>query len=71
MGCNRRSPQKEDRLIPMRDLNPTRRFPIVTVALIIANVLVFAYQLLLPSAGAMDVLSPRLGGRSLQSDPRD
>jgi membrane associated rhomboid family serine protease len=71
MGYNRRSPQKEDRLIPMRDLNPTRRFPIVTVALIIANVLVFAYQLLLPSAGAMDVLSPRLGGRSLQPDPRD
>ena len=71
MGYNRRSPQKEDRLIPMRDLNPTWRFPIVTVALIMANVLVFAYQLFLPSVGAMDVLHPRLGDCSLQPDSRD
>jgi len=28
-------------LIPLRDLNPTRRFPIITVALIVATVLVF------------------------------
>jgi len=31
-------------MIPLRDINPTRRFPIATLALIVANVLVFAYQ---------------------------
>lgn len=32
-------------LLPLKDLNPTERFPIVTVALIAANVLVFLYEL--------------------------
>ncbi|MBE0475831.1 MAG: rhomboid family intramembrane serine protease [Coriobacteriia bacterium] len=31
-------------MIPLRDENPTRRFPWVTVALIAANVAMFAYQ---------------------------
>ncbi|MBI5877720.1 MAG: rhomboid family intramembrane serine protease [Chloroflexi bacterium] len=36
-------------MIPLRDLNPTRSTPYVTVALILANVLVFAYQILIPA----------------------
>jgi len=35
-------------LIPIRDENPTRRFPILTVALIATNVAIFLYMLLLP-----------------------
>jgi membrane associated rhomboid family serine protease len=31
-------------MIPIRDENPTRRFPAVTVGLIAANILVFVYQ---------------------------
>jgi membrane associated rhomboid family serine protease len=34
-------------LIPIKDINPTKRFPIVTVLLLIANVLVFLHQSLL------------------------
>ncbi len=34
-------------MIPIYDRNPTRRAPLVTVALILANVLVFGYMLLL------------------------
>jgi membrane associated rhomboid family serine protease len=33
--------------LPLKDLNPTQRFPFVTVALIAANVAVFVYELLL------------------------
>jgi membrane associated rhomboid family serine protease len=32
-------------MIPIRDENPTRRFPVVTVAMLIANVAVFVYML--------------------------
>ena len=35
-------------MIPFRDENPTRRFPLVVVALIAANIVVFLYQALLP-----------------------
>lgn len=38
-------------MIPLRDNNPTRRVPVVTLALIMANVAVFAVQLLLPRWG--------------------
>lgn len=34
-------------MIPLRDILPTRRFPIVTVVLIVTNVAVFIYQLIL------------------------
>jgi membrane associated rhomboid family serine protease len=34
--------------IPLKDTNPSRSFPIVNISLIIANVLVFLYQLSLP-----------------------
>jgi membrane associated rhomboid family serine protease len=32
-------------MIPLRDINPTRRFPLVTLALIGTNVLIFLYEL--------------------------
>jgi membrane associated rhomboid family serine protease len=35
-------------MIPIRDINPTRRFPLVTVVIIVLNVLVFAFEFLLP-----------------------
>jgi membrane associated rhomboid family serine protease len=37
-------------MIPIRDDNPTRRFPLVTVALLLANVAAFAYELSLSDA---------------------
>jgi membrane associated rhomboid family serine protease len=43
-------------MIPLRDINPRRRFPLVTVVLIVLNVLVFVYELLLPSENARDAL---------------
>ncbi|HUL34926.1 MAG TPA: rhomboid family intramembrane serine protease [Candidatus Eisenbacteria bacterium] len=35
-------------MIPLKDINPTRTFPFVNIALIIANVVVFVYQATLP-----------------------
>jgi membrane associated rhomboid family serine protease len=35
-------------LIPFRDENPTRTFPLVVIALIVANAAVYIYQVLLP-----------------------
>jgi membrane associated rhomboid family serine protease len=35
--------------IPLKDLNPRRTYPVVNIALILANVLVFIYQLTLPA----------------------
>ena len=35
-------------LLPLRDENPTRRFPAVTVLFIALNVAVFAFQALSP-----------------------
>ncbi len=32
-------------MIPIRDINPTRRFPVVTVGLIVVNALVFFFEL--------------------------
>ncbi len=38
-------------MIPLYDDNPTRRFPVVTIALILANAAVFAFELTLPAHG--------------------
>jgi membrane associated rhomboid family serine protease len=38
-------------VIPLRDENPTGRFPVVTAALIAVNAAVFIFQLTLPQAG--------------------
>ncbi len=35
-------------MIPIRDENPSRTFPLVTLTIIIANVMIFFYQLFLP-----------------------
>jgi membrane associated rhomboid family serine protease len=37
-------------MIPLKDLNPRRSFPAVTLLLILANVVVFLYQIVLPQA---------------------
>ena len=42
-------------MIPLRDINPRRQFPILTVILIVLNVLVFIGELMLPS-DALDAL---------------
>jgi membrane associated rhomboid family serine protease len=36
-------------MIPFKDDNPTRNFPVITIALIIANLAVFIFQMLSPS----------------------
>jgi len=41
-------------MIPLRDINPRRRFPLLTLVLIVLNVLVFVYELLLPSENALN-----------------
>ena len=38
-------------MIPLKDDNPTRSLPFVTVSLIVANIAVFVYELLLPPEG--------------------
>lgn len=38
-------------MLPFRDYNPTRHFPLVTIALIICNVMVFLYMLSLEAQG--------------------
>lgn len=35
-------------MIPLRDKNPTLSFPLITISLILANVLIFIYELSLP-----------------------
>ncbi|HLY64576.1 MAG TPA: rhomboid family intramembrane serine protease [Chloroflexota bacterium] len=37
-------------MIPLRDLNPTRTFPVFTILIIVVNVLVFIYELLLQAS---------------------
>src|SRR5271168_738561 len=39
-------------MIPLKDLNPSRRFPVVNIALILVNVAVFLYQVTLPPRAA-------------------
>lgn len=41
-------------MLPIRDANPSSRFPIVTITLIVVNVLFFLYELLLIPAGTSD-----------------
>lgn len=44
-------------MIPLRDANPTRRTPIVTLALIAAATVVFAYELGIAETGGEDALA--------------
>jgi len=43
-------------VIPLRDANPTRRTPVVTIGLIVASVVVFAWELGLLTSGGLDAL---------------
>lgn len=46
-------------MLPLHDRNPTRTLPIVTVLLIVANVLLFAYELQLESIGRLEPFMDR------------
>ncbi|MEJ7696757.1 MAG: hypothetical protein WKF78_09135 [Candidatus Limnocylindrales bacterium] len=51
-------------MIPLRDANPTRRTPVVTVLLIVACFVAFAYELGLQASGgdqALDAFIRRWG----------
>jgi membrane associated rhomboid family serine protease len=45
---------KEDDVLPLRDFIPTRRFPVLTVGIIIVNIIVFAYELLAEASGTLE-----------------
>ena len=47
-------------MIPLRDANPTRRTPIVTLALIAACAAVFAVELAVQTSGGEEALGPVL-----------
>ena len=40
-------------MIPLRDFIPTRRFPVLTVGIIIVNIIAFAYELLAQASGTL------------------
>lgn len=44
-------------MIPLRDINPTRRFPIVTLSLIGINVLIFLYELSIGDSALFDLIT--------------
>jgi len=41
-------------VLPLRDFIPTRRFPVLTVGIIIVNIIAFAYELLAEAGGTLD-----------------
>lgn len=41
-------------MLPLRDFIPTRRFPVLTVGIIIVNIIVFAYELLAEASGTLE-----------------
>ena len=41
-------------MLPLRDFIPTRRFPVLTVSIIIVNIITFAYELLAEAGGTLD-----------------
>ena len=48
-------------MIPLRDINPVRRFPVVTVTLILLNAAVFVFELFMPSSGELGQLASQWG----------
>jgi len=48
-------------MIPLRDINPSRRFPLVTIGLILLNVFIFLYEMLLPSPDALNSMAYNWG----------
>jgi len=45
---------KEGDVLPLRDFIPTRRFPVLTVGIIIVNIIAFAYELLAEASGTLE-----------------
>jgi len=45
---------EEDDVLPLRDFIPTRRFPVLTVSIIVVNIIAFAYELLAEAGGTLD-----------------
>jgi len=41
-------------MLPIRDFIPTRRFPVLTVSIIVVNVIAFAYELLAEAGGTLE-----------------
>jgi len=41
-------------VLPLRDFIPTRRFPVLTVSIIVVNIIAFAYELLAEAGGALE-----------------
>ena len=41
-------------MLPLRDFIPTRRFPAVTVGIIVVNIIAFAYELLAEAGGTLE-----------------
>lgn len=41
-------------MLPLRDFIPTRRFPVLTVSIIVVNIIAFGYELLADAGGTLD-----------------
>ena len=41
-------------MLPLRDFIPTRRFPVLTVGIIVVNIMAFAYELLAEAGGTLE-----------------
>ena len=41
-------------MLPLRDFIPTRRFPVLTVSIIVVNIIAFAYELLAEAGGTLE-----------------
>jgi membrane associated rhomboid family serine protease len=46
--------KKEENVLPLRDFIPTRRFPVLTVSIIVVNIIAFAYELLADAGGTLE-----------------
>jgi membrane associated rhomboid family serine protease len=46
--------KKEVDMLPIRDFIPTRRFPVLTVSIIVVNVIAFGYELLAEAGGTLE-----------------
>ncbi len=44
-------------MIPIRDINPRRHFPVVTMVLVALNILVFVFEMLIPTEAGLDSLA--------------
>jgi membrane associated rhomboid family serine protease len=54
MALNALTATKEDDVLPLRDFIPTRRFPVLTVSIIVVNIIAFAYELLAEAGGTLE-----------------